>query len=59
MIFLFFIIVLLVILFYKREKLSTQVYTFTPTERRVDYSDIAQFWWQPVAYILNPLMGWI
>lgn len=48
------LIILIFILNNGYEKLSTNVYTFTPQVRESTCSDIAQMWWQPVSYILNP-----
>ncbi len=34
------------------------VYTNTPSFRGYTPSSVAQMWWQPVSYILNPFMGY-
>lgn len=34
--------------------LVTNVYTITPNARLSTPTSVAQMWWQPVSYILNP-----
>jgi hypothetical protein len=41
----------------QREGIYRTVYTMTPHRRLATQSDIAQMWWQPVAYIQNSCMA--
>ena len=37
--------------------LVTNVYTMTPQKRSSTPSEIAQLWWQPIAYIFTPYIS--
>lgn len=59
-IFLLFILILWICGYeslYMTPRRTTNVYTLTPTKRLSSLTELAQMWYQPIGYILNPEFG--